>query len=131
MAETTKIPKEAVLYIHKKGTAYKCKDCLFAKDSGTRCALYGPQVTISPTKGTCGLFIMKKTSFDIPFIGGYNKENTGYAENPDGFSCARCEEFLPDEYDCKKIDKDSPGDDPGSIQPGACCNRWEKLHADD
>lgn len=126
MPETTKIPKEVVLYIHKRDTSYKCKDCIFARDQGNKCALYGSGVAIRPY-GACGLWIKKKGNIEIPYIGTYNKENTGYAENQDGFSCARCEEFLPDQNDCKKIDKDSPGDDPGSIQPGACCNRWEKL----
>ena len=126
MAETTKIPKEVVLYIHKRDTAYKCKDCLFARENGNKCALYGSSVSIRPY-GACGLWIKRKGNIDVPFIGTYNKENTGYVENPDGFSCARCDEFIPDAEDCKKIDKDSPGDDPGKILPQGCCNRWEKL----
>ena len=128
MSETAKISKEVVLYIHKRDTAYKCKDCLFAREHGNKCALYGSSVSIRPY-GTCGLFVKQKGHVDIPFIGGYNKENTGYVENMEGFSCARCDEFLPEEQDCKKIDKDSPGDDPGKITSGACCNRWEKMKA--
>lgn len=126
MAETAKIPKEAVLYIHKKDTNYKCKDCLFARDQANKCALYGTSVSIRPY-GACGIWVKKKGNIDIPFIGGYTKENTGYVENQEGFGCKRCDEFLPEENDCKKIDKDSPGDDPGQILGGACCNRWEKL----
>lgn len=126
MAETAKIPKEVVLYIHKKDTAYKCKDCLFAKDQGNKCAIYGSSVAIRPY-GTCGEWIKKKGNIDVPFMGGYTKENTGYVENLDGFSCARCDEFLADQNDCKKIDKDSPGDDPGAVVSAACCNRWEKM----
>jgi len=121
-----KIPKSVVLYIHKKETSYKCKDCIFARDFANKCALYGSSVPIKPY-GTCGLWVRKKGNFEVPFSGGYNKINTGYEENQDGFSCARCAEFLPDANDCKKIDKDSPGDDPGQILAGGCCNRWEKL----
>jgi hypothetical protein len=127
MAGTTKIPKSAVLYIHKKDTNYKCKDCIFAKDQGNKCAIYGSSVAIKPY-GTCGEWIKKKGNVEIPYIGGYTKENTGYVENPEGFTCGRCDEFLPEANDCKKVDKDSPGDDPGSILSGACCNRWEKIH---
>lgn len=130
MAESSKIPKEAVLYIHKQGTNYKCKDCLFAKEMANKCALYGSAVAIKPI-GACGLWIKKKGNIEIPFIGGYTKENTGYVENPPGYTCGRCEEFLPDQEDCKKVDKDSPGDDPGKITSGACCNRWEKINNDE
>ena len=121
-----KIPKSAVLYIHKKGTNYKCKDCYFAKNHANNCAIYGSSVPIKPTGG-CGEFILKKGNFDVPYIGGYTKENTGYVENPDGFTCGRCDEFIPENNNCKKVDKDSPGDDPGIILSGGCCNRWEKL----
>lgn len=126
MAETAKISKEVVLYIHKRDTAYKCKDCLFAKNQGNNCAIYGPSTSIRPY-GTCGLFVKHKGNIEVPYIGGYNKENTGYVENQEGFSCAKCDEFLPEDEDCKKIDKDSPGDDPGKITSAGCCNRWEKL----
>jgi len=126
MEETKKIPKSVVLYVHKKDTLYKCRDCIFARDMANRCALYGSGVQIRPY-GTCGEWIKKKGNIDIPFIGGYTKENTGYEENHDGFSCAHCEEFMSADKDCKKVDKDSPGDDPGKILSTACCNRWEKL----
>lgn len=126
MVETAKIPKSAVLYIHKKNTNYKCKDCVFQKNHANNCAIYGPGVSIKPIGG-CGEFILKKGNFEPPYIGGYTKENTGYLENPEGFSCGRCEEFLPEGNDCKKVDKDSPGDDPGAILSGSCCNRWEKI----
>jgi len=124
MAETSKIPKSVVLYIHKTGTQYKCKDCIFAKNQGNNCAIYGSGVSIRPY-GTCAEWIKKKGNIEIPYIGGYTKENTGYVENLDGYSCGRCDEFLPDQRDCKKVDKDSPGDDPGEVLSAACCNRWE------
>jgi hypothetical protein len=126
MGDTTKIPKEAVLYIHKKDTNYKCKDCVFARDMANKCAIYGSTVQIKPY-GACGLWVKKKGNIEVPFIGTANKEVTGYVENQPGFTCGRCEEFLPDAEDCKKVDRDSLGDDPGAIKSTACCNRWEKL----
>lgn len=126
MAEATKIPKSAVLYMHKQDTQYRCRDCVFAKANANKCAVYGPSVPIRPI-GSCGMFIKRKGNAEIGFIGGVTKEETGYVENQEGFSCKRCDEFLPDENDCKKVDKDSPGDDPGNIESGACCNRWEKI----
>ena len=126
MAETSKIPKDVVLYIHKRNTLYRCRDCVFAKSQANRCAWFGASIAIKPI-GTCGTWAQKKGNVEIPFFGGYSKEELGYVEEPEGYSCAHCEEFLPDEKDCKKVDKDSPGDDPGEIVGGACCNRWEKL----
>lgn len=125
MAETSKIPKSAVLYIHKRNTNYKCKDCLDRKNQANNCALYGSGISIKPYGG-CGMFVYYKGNFEMPYIGGFTKENTGYVENPEGFTCGRCEEFLADEEDCKKVDKNSPGDDPGKILAAACCNRWQK-----
>lgn len=129
MAESTKIPKSAVLYIHQRNTNYKCKDCLFQKNHANNCAIYGPVVAIKPYGG-CGEFIYYKGNFQMPYIGGYTKENTGYVENQYGFTCHRCDEFLPEGNNCKKVDKDSPGDDPGEILPVACCNRWELIKSD-
>ncbi len=128
MAEAAKIPKGIVLYEHKKDTRYKCQDCVFAKNHANNCAIYGAGVAIKPF-GSCRRWSQKKGSFEIPYLGGYTKVGTGYEENPDGFGCIRCDEFLPEENDCKKIDKDSPGDDPGQILAQACCNRWEKLNS--
>lgn len=133
MAESTKIPKSAVLYIHLKNTDYKCKDCLFRKDGANRCALYGRAVTIRPYGG-CGQFIVFKqgTLPELPYwpAGQYTKENTGYVENGAGFTCGRCDEFIADQEDCEKVDKDSPGDDPGKIISSACCNRWVKIKSE-
>ena len=130
MAESAKIPKSAVLYIHLKDTQEKCKDCLFRKDGANKCALYGRSIAIKPWGG-CGQFILflRGNLPDLPYWpeGQYTKENTGYVENRPGFTCLRCDEFLSAEKDCKKVDKNSPGDDPGQITAEACCNRWEKI----
>lgn len=129
MAETAKVPKSVVLYIHCRNTAYMCRDCIFRKDGANKCALYGRHVSIKPFGG-CGQFVLYKRDVDLPYLlsGVYTKENTGYVENQAGFTCGRCDEFLPDENDCKKIDKDSRGDDPGQILAGGCCNRWKKIN---
>jgi len=127
MAESTKIPKSVVLYIHKRNTFYQCRDCVLAKAQANRCALMGANIPIKPI-GTCGAWLQRKGNIEVPFIGGYTKEELGYEEVPEGYSCGHCEEFLPGEKDCKKVDKHSPGDDPGSIESGGCCNRWEKQN---
>lgn len=124
MAETAKIPKEVVLYIHKKDTAYRCRQCVFAKSGANKCALYGSAVSITPG-GTCGLWVQKKSQPELSYIGGVNKSETGYTEEIDGYSCKRCEYFLP-EMNCAKVDKSSSGDDPGQILPDGCCNHWSK-----
>lgn len=119
-AEAAKIPKAVALYIHKSGR-YTCNECVFYKEK--KCALYGPSVAIQPYGG-CNLWV--KGTEDVPWIGGVTKEETGYMENKEGFSCKRCEEFIAEKKACEKINKNSPGDDPGIIHPDACCNRWEK-----
>jgi hypothetical protein len=127
LPESTKIPKSAVLYVHKKNTLYRCRDCVLAKAHANKCALLGGALSIKPT-GTSGFWVQKRGNIEVPFIGGLTKEEIGYIEEADGYSCAHCEEFLPEKNDCKKVDKDSPGDDPGEILSGACCNRWESKH---
>jgi len=126
MPDESKIRKDVVLYIHRRNTLYRCRDCRLAKAQSTRCALLGAETPIKPI-GTCGLWVQKKGGSELPFIGGYTKEEIGYIEEPAGYSCGHCDEFIPDQEDCKKVDKDSPGDDPGKIVSEACCNRWEKL----
>lgn len=116
----SKIQKQAVLYIHKAATQYTCGDCVFFK--AKKCALYGPRVEIQAF-GSCGFFIQRQNTVSIPWIGGMTKNESGYTENESGFSCKRCEEFILS-GDCKKVDKDSPGNDPGEISKNACCNRW-------
>jgi len=118
--EDAKIPKAVALYINKGGK-YTCAECVFYKEK--KCALYGPTVAIQPYGG-CNLWV--KGTAAVPWIGGVTKRETGYMENKEGFSCKRCEEFIPEKRACEKINKNSPGDDPGQISPNGCCNRWEK-----
>lgn len=116
------IDKEVVLYIHRENTNMTCGQCVFIK--GNKCKLYGISTTVSRETGSCGMFVKGEENDSIPFIGTLTKVETGYLENKNGFTCSRCEEFLPGQRTCKKVNKDSKGDDPGKIEPGACCNRW-------
>ncbi len=118
------LPKEVVLYIHRENTNITCGQCVFVK--GNKCKLFGINSAISSVAGSCGMFIKGEENDAVPFIGTLTKIETGYLENKNGFTCSRCEEYLPEQRACKKVDKNSKGDDPGKIEPGACCNRWEK-----
>jgi len=118
-----KIDKAVVLYIHVEGVNYKCIECAFWKNK--KCALYGPSVAIKEYGG-CNLWLEKKDERELPWIGSLTKKETGYMENEDGFSCKRCDEFIPSENNCKKVNRMSEGDDSGKISKDGCCNRWEK-----
>lgn len=127
-----KIPKEAVLYVFRPETQYTCDKCVFSKNknfpNSTKCKVFGESENIKPY-GSCGFWIHMdpkgENSPEIPEIGVITKEQAGYDENKNGFSCKRCEYFDVETIDCRKVDKDSTGDTPGLIHPNACCNRWE------
>lgn len=122
--ESKKIEKQVVMYINQPETDYKCDQCIYYKEK--KCAIYGPTVDIKPYGG-CNLWIHGEPDrYTIPFLGLLTKLQTGYTENKEGFSCKRCEEFEPLSNACKKVNRFSPGDDPGMISPNGCCNRWEK-----
>lgn len=123
MKEEGKISKEAVLYIYRPEVKIVCKECSFVK--GSKCALFGSSVTISRETGTCGFYIHGHENPAQPWVSNVTKEEAGYAENKTGFQCKRCEEWLPEELGCKKVDRYSTGDTPGIIAANACCNRWE------
>lgn len=124
-----KWPKQAALYVYRPETQYKCEECVFAKLKSTKCALYGPTENIKP-EGSCSMWMHmdpgSKVAEEIPYLSLVTKLETGYVENKTGFSCKRCEYFSANKQDCSKVRKDSPGDTIGSIDPNACCNRWEK-----
>ena len=122
--EGSKIPKEAVLYVFRPETQYTCNLCVFYKEE--KCAHFGPEADIKPY-GSCGMWVHRdpeKSPDNIPWLGLITKEQAGYDENPNGFSCKRCEYYI-NNMDCEKVDKDSEGDTQGIIHPNACCNRWE------
>jgi hypothetical protein len=124
-----KFPKQSVGYTHAENTNYTCPDCVFNVSKG-QCAVLGRAGTISEFGGS-NFFIFSppndRAREKMPYVGPLTKNEIGYVENKPGFSCKRCEYFVGGTaMDCKKVDKDSPGDDPGMIHPDACCNRWEK-----
>lgn len=124
--DNNKSPKEAVLYVLRPETQYTCDKCVFYKD-GTppRCALLGPTEGIK-AYGSCGFWVHGEAGkFNVPWIGLVTKLEAGYEENPQGFSCKRCEYFDSQARACEKVDKNSPGDTPGEIHPNACCNMWD------
>ncbi len=126
-----KLEKSAAGYLYRPETRYVCGQCVFYKPlPGGKygCAFFGPGETISLTKGSCDYFSHGHPSKDddIPWLGIWTKLELGYFENPHGFSCKRCEEFIVGENDCKKVDKDSKGDTPGTISPNGCCSNWER-----
>lgn len=124
-----KMLKSAVLYIHRTGTDYECKDCPWFQPGKGRCFLHSPSTEISPT-GTCGYWVKGKplpAIQDLQPTAALSKLESGYTEAPSGYSCKRCDEFLPDSQDCVKVDRNSPGDDPGLIHADACCCRWEPI----
>lgn len=124
--EKAKSPKEAVLYVLRPETQYTCDKCVFYKDGNPpKCAIFGPTIDIK-AYGSCGFWIHgDPTKMVVPLMGLVTKEEAGYAENPQGFSCKRCEYFDSGASRCEKVRADSPGDTPGIIHPNACCNRWE------
>ena len=123
-SKSTKTPKEAVLYVFRPETQYTCEKCIFYKEDD-KCAQFGPATDIK-AYGSCGFWVHKdpkEMTEEMPWIGLITKEQAGYDENKNGFSCKRCEYYA--DLDCEKVNKNSDGDTPGIIHPNACCNRWE------
>jgi hypothetical protein len=126
--EEGKMDKSAVLYLHRTGTEYQCKDCVLFQPAVERCWIHSDVAVIKPY-GTCGLFVKGKPNrlFErTDQLGAVSKLESGYVEHKEGYSCKRCEYFLSTALDCQKVDKNSPGDDTGKIHPDACCNKWEE-----
>lgn len=127
-----KLEKEAAGYLFRPETSYVCGECVMHKPlPGDKygCAFFGPGETVSLTEGSCGYFSHghpPKPPNEVPWLPVWTKLELGYAENKNGFSCKRCEEFIVGRNDCKKVDKDSDGDTPGDISPNACCSNWER-----
>jgi hypothetical protein len=122
-----KIPKTSAGYQFRPETEYRCQECVFAKTAKEQsaCAFFGPSETISPASGSCNYFTHGEGKrFDLPWLALLTKDEAGYAENLTGFSCKRCEYLDPLHEDCRRVDRNSPGDTPGKIDPMACCNLW-------
>jgi hypothetical protein len=124
------IAKASACYQYHPDTEYRCQECAMLKklDGRHGCAWFGPTESVKPSAGSCNYFAHAHPETfhtDVPWLSLFTKEELGYVENPNGFSCKRCEEFLPHASDCKKVDRNSEGDTPGEINPNGCCNLWE------
>lgn len=93
--------------------------------STERCSIHGADDVIR-SYGSCGLFVKGHPMPDMKPMSEVTKTQSGYVENKSGFSCKRCEYFLPDDLDCQIVDRNSKGDDKDKIHPDACCNNWER-----
>jgi hypothetical protein len=125
----SKIPKASALYVFRPETNYTCGICVFMKDrsKGNGCAFFGPSESVDANSGSCGYFTHAdpKKHPDVPWLGLFTKGELGYYENPQGFSCKRCEYFGVGKNDCERVDRYSDGDTPGVIAQNACCSLWE------
>lgn len=126
VSKIRKLSKGSALYIHATGGEYDCDDCVFFVD-GRRCNIHGPNDEISPD-GSCGYFIQGRAdTFDGKFL-RLTKDETGYVDDVGGASCKKCKHFkYPSDHwtDCELVNRMSDGDDPGQIDPDACCCLWE------
>ena len=126
-AAPKKASKTDAGYVHRIGTDYRCIDCWKFIAETEQCAEY--RVTDSAkVNGTC-----TEWSFNNPLVmiagvvvpnGALSPEVTGYTEDPKGTKCIRCAHFDPLGF-CERVDEKSIGDDPGEINPNACC-RFQK-----
>ncbi len=118
------IDKSRAGYVYSPGSDYTCGECAFFESNN--CLLYKERDRQVKSWGSCILWQPDVKGVEIPEIGTTTKVATGYEENKEGFSCKRCEYFLSDKKDCKKVDKNSEGQTPGEIRASACCNFWDK-----
>ena len=126
-----KISKAEAGYQFHPDSEYVCGSCVLLKDLPQKkngCAWFGPAVKVSATSGACNYFSHGHPGdqmFDVPWFSLFTPIELGYLENKPGFGCKRCEHADLLRHDCSEVDKDSPGDTPGEIHPGGCCNLWE------
>lgn len=119
-APSKKISKVSVGYIHRRGSDYRCRECLLFIPDSERCFIHGPGIEIK-SNGYCIYWVKGQPFPGLTPKGSVSKKESGYGEDPNGTTCQKCEYFLSDKADCQVVDKDSDGDDPGSIHPDACC----------
>lgn len=123
MAAIKKFPKWGVLYLHRTDKDYRCRECALFIPAHNRCYIHSPNVEIKPN-GYCGYWVVgKPMPAGTKPVGSVSKVESGYGEDFNGTTCAKCEYFDAKNWDCEVVDKDSPGDDPGEIHPHGCCAR--------
>lgn len=119
-----KIPKGSALYLHASTRQYDCQMCAAYLPRAKRCVFHGPQDEILPD-ASCGYYMPGPSGLmgwrPLELI---TKLESGYTEAVEGASCKRCEYFNGTD-NCKKVDPNSEGDDPGKIDGDACCCLWE------
>jgi len=121
------VSKARACYQFHPDTEYTCKSCVMLKNLGRNghgCAYFGPSDPVSADSGGCNYFA-HGAGFNIPWLNLFTKEELGYMENRQGFSCKRCEYIDLQGHACEKVDAKSAGDTPGEIHPGGCCNFWD------
>jgi hypothetical protein len=117
--------KAAVGYLYAPGTALRCNECAFITLGG-KCTDYaGTEQDVSAENGSCNDWQDLRKG-RIRGNGSRTRLQTAYLENLAGFGCRRCEHMNLAKSDCSAVDKDSPGDTPGRIDPYGCCTLWEK-----
>lgn len=116
---TGKLPKSSVLYAHYSGESYDCDDCAFWL-TDKRCIIHRSNLTINKDD-KCGFMIQgRPDSYSgKPFL-NLDPAQTGLVRDWGGRGCSVCEYYSVN-HDCSKVDKNSDGDDPGEINPNACC----------
>lgn len=118
-----KITKVGAGYLHVLETDYRCSDCWKFIPETSRCAELGISDVVRPN-GYCTMFSYGSPVPGLQPWGSYRPEQVGYGELPDGTRCKNCEYFSVI-GDCKIVDKNSIGDDPGMITSNGCCANQE------
>lgn len=120
------LTKGQALYVFRPETPdYTCNACVFLKGSDG-CAMFARDFKVSGDMGSCNFWSHGERKINVPCLSLYTPEELGYAENPNGFGCRRCSEFIEQKNDCERVDRKSPGDSPGIISPDGCCAAWQK-----
>lgn len=118
-------PKASVGYLYAPGTALRCNECAFISFGG-KCTDYsGTEQDVNMEHGSCNDWQDLRRG-RIRGNGSRTRVQTAYLENAAGFGCRRCEHMDLSRSDCSAVDKASPGDNPGRIDPYGCCTLWEK-----
>jgi hypothetical protein len=122
---STLATKASVGYVYAPGTSLRCNECAFITVGG-RCTDYqGAEQAVSPEYGSCNDWQDLRKG-RIRGNGSRTRVQTAYLENLAGFGCRRCVHMSLAKSDCDAVDKDSPGDNPGRIDPYGCCTLWGK-----
>jgi hypothetical protein len=124
-ASNGKMPKAAVGYVYAPGTSLLCKECAFITPGGLCTDHPGPEQRVSLSTGSCNDWQDLRRGR----VKGNNSRTwlqVAYLENPVGFGCRRCQHMSLEKEDCNAVDRDSPGDNPGRIDPRGCCTLWAK-----